>query len=696
MYQCVSYPAAEPYPPSSQSLAYFSPTTNHYISPTYFSPPPPPSHLHVGSSPPRPNNAAPQRKRPKYTRSKTGCLTCRAKKIKCDETKPSCMRCTHGQRECTWPEGVPSRKKPAPKKQHSADNHPSTAGSPGISEASTPPTRHPSPPNKPEHQTLDLNLPPLVSRRHSEPYLSLHSSGDHGTHRRQSAVDVDDGHSVPQYPHNPGPHSHVLPMIPEMSPSYPQPQRFNHSYSHHMHTQPTPVQSLDTTPGPSRIPGNNSARRHDHNSHAPNPWNNPHPNILNPVDPIEPYFPTIQERNLIRHYCDASLSIIMAVPSENPVVAANVPLVFNRAPGSDPSTEALRMALLGVAAVHQSFLLGRSGVTPGGATEMMQLANLYRMKARQLLASACTTIEGTQSDASLGASLTIALIDIFTGGHHWMRNLDLAKTLVNTRGGPAVMLARNGTVSKPGCVTGASRARLMLEILAIYEIFGCLATGQPPVLLAPETSSWWHDQSNASSFVENVFGISRALVPLLARVTSLASRSLENKSQIVELGEDGLEALENDQADECSVLYGLIESWSDPSNDLPLRVHTGNNIYLSVMKIILLRDVLHQSPADPMVQECADSVLTLCLECASSKMTVDLNWPVIIAGSQTYGSERAKVLELFETFRHIAGCYEVDTSEQIVLQVWGRLDQDHPGADWRSVMRDFNLNVLVL
>ncbi|KEP49151.1 putative glycoside hydrolase family 43 protein [Rhizoctonia solani 123E] len=46
------------------------------------------------------------RKRPKYTRSKTGCLTCRTKKIKCDETKPMCTKCVHGQRECTWPKDV--------------------------------------------------------------------------------------------------------------------------------------------------------------------------------------------------------------------------------------------------------------------------------------------------------------------------------------------------------------------------------------------------------------------------------------------------------------------------------------------------------------------------------------------------------------------------------------------------------------
>ncbi|KAK0485768.1 hypothetical protein IW261DRAFT_1415692 [Armillaria novae-zelandiae] len=73
-------------------------------------PPPPTAQYYPPHSPPL-TDAQAQRKRPKYTRSKTGCMTCRVKKIKCDETKPNCMRCTHGQRDCTWPDGVPPRKK---------------------------------------------------------------------------------------------------------------------------------------------------------------------------------------------------------------------------------------------------------------------------------------------------------------------------------------------------------------------------------------------------------------------------------------------------------------------------------------------------------------------------------------------------------------------------------------------------------
>ncbi|KAF9010502.1 hypothetical protein BDQ17DRAFT_1420865 [Cyathus striatus] len=172
------------------------PPTTSPISPSH-------GHVHVVSPPPRQEST--QRKRPKYTRSKTGCMTCRVKKIKCDETKPNCMRCTHGQRDCTWPEGVPARKKPAARKD-TADGRPSTAGS---SEASTPPTREPTPPRR---LASELNLvPPPQSRRSNEPYLQLHPvPSDPDPSRRQ----LD---RLPPYPH----HNPVLmsyPLYPSPSP----------------------------------------------------------------------------------------------------------------------------------------------------------------------------------------------------------------------------------------------------------------------------------------------------------------------------------------------------------------------------------------------------------------------------------------------------------------------------------------------
>lgn len=109
----------------------------------------------------------------------------------------------------------------------------------------------------------------------------------------------------------------------------------------------------------------------------------------------------------------------MAVPlaTENPIVAANLPLVLSRPGGSDHSTEALRMALLGVAAIHQSYLLTRNGASPNRASEMAQLAQGYKMNSRTQLMKACSTAVGVHSDASLAASIAIALMDVSCRAH---------------------------------------------------------------------------------------------------------------------------------------------------------------------------------------------------------------------------------------------------------------------------------------
>ncbi len=44
-----------------------------------------------------------QQLRPRKTRTKTGCLTCRSRRKKCDERRPTCFNCTRWQGHCTWP-----------------------------------------------------------------------------------------------------------------------------------------------------------------------------------------------------------------------------------------------------------------------------------------------------------------------------------------------------------------------------------------------------------------------------------------------------------------------------------------------------------------------------------------------------------------------------------------------------------------
>jgi hypothetical protein len=437
-------------------------------------------------------------------------------------------------------------------------------------------------------------------------------------------------------------------------------------------------------------------------------------------DPIEPFFKTVAERNLIRHYCNSATSLIMAVPScpsLNPVLATTLPLVLSLPPNVSPDVEALRLSLLGVSAVHQAFLHSRSAssyplsvpISLQKADEMMRLAQTLRQSANRYLNQSCQTLSGTRSDAALGASITIALIDIFAGGHGYAPNLTLAKALVGLRGGPALITASNAPsrASFGGGVT-VSAARLLLEILAVYDVFASLTSGEPPSLLGRGKSEWWFDgdkQSYHKYSIEQLYGMSRGMIDMVAKVSGLLSRA----RPIAPILPTSLET--NDSADimtEARALYMELENFTNPCREhgcvIPEaagqpchpRVDNGNESHRMALQVILLRDVFQVSRADPRVQNSSKEVVSLCLQSAKALgMGVDLTWPVIIAGCQLEGADRAPVLETFDTFRRQC-CFEIDTAEQICVEVWRRIDSGLPRSDWRSVVQDLDLKVLLL
>ncbi|KAI5783894.1 hypothetical protein DFH27DRAFT_615740 [Peziza echinospora] len=53
----------------------------------------------------------------KHRRTRSGCFTCRGRRVKCDETRPTCERCQKGGRECAYPEVMPPTKSSASRKR---------------------------------------------------------------------------------------------------------------------------------------------------------------------------------------------------------------------------------------------------------------------------------------------------------------------------------------------------------------------------------------------------------------------------------------------------------------------------------------------------------------------------------------------------------------------------------------------------
>lgn len=112
-------------------------------------------------------------------------------------------------------------------------------------------------------------------------------------------------------------------------------------------------------------------------------------------------------------------------------------MAMSQPAGKSPLVDALRQAVLGIAATHQAFLYTRSG--PRDSTLLIeqkrQLSQTLRRNANHLLSTACADEVMAASEITLVTVSSIALIDIFSGGSggHWVQNIHLGKSLVSSR-----------------------------------------------------------------------------------------------------------------------------------------------------------------------------------------------------------------------------------------------------------------------
>lgn len=74
--------------------------------------------------------------RPNYPRSKTGCLSCRLRKKKCDEAKPRCQACCRNRLDCEWPGQLSSDSIPGSASQQTSATQDETLASAPVSIAS--------------------------------------------------------------------------------------------------------------------------------------------------------------------------------------------------------------------------------------------------------------------------------------------------------------------------------------------------------------------------------------------------------------------------------------------------------------------------------------------------------------------------------------------------------------------------------
>ncbi|OAT02350.1 C6 finger domain-containing protein, variant [Blastomyces dermatitidis ER-3] len=106
-----------PHTNSSSSLWYHPHHLHHLHQPQLLHPQVHRSHS-LSQMPSLPND---QRK---HKRTRSGCFTCRSRRVKCDETRPTCDRCSKGKRECVYPPPPARRTTGSRANPGTAEKHP--------------------------------------------------------------------------------------------------------------------------------------------------------------------------------------------------------------------------------------------------------------------------------------------------------------------------------------------------------------------------------------------------------------------------------------------------------------------------------------------------------------------------------------------------------------------------------------------
>ncbi|KAL7410330.1 fungal-specific transcription factor domain-containing protein [Mrakia frigida] len=624
-------------------------------------------------------------KRPKYIRTKSGCLCCRKKRVKCDEEHPSCKRCRNAGRDCVWPAEVAG-----------GGEERGTSGSDGGSSVGD---------ESPEKPTVSLP----VGRGSSRSVRGV----ERGAAKAPST--------------RPKINSDNATLSPAVSSS-------QSSYSGNHLSVTSTRSSVSTSPGASASPSfdfNMQFPSLDHEV-AISPvstFNNVAPDmdaaagfggvalgpgsLLNPMA-LLPWFPTAEERGLILHFCQNSSALLMAIPAPlNPVLSVLLPLALSAPRGFSAPTDALRLSLLCVSATHQAYLLARAQAPPLILSKSLDLAIGLRADARVLIKSVGINggAQGDAADALLAASVMMGVVDVMLGGHSYTQNFELAKALVDARGGPSAIIAEGAVVYLADGVS-VSRTRLMLEILAVHEVLSSLVSEKGATLISEGT--WWQAENQLSYHsvsVENHFGVTRPVIALLAEATALVTRASLASCVVTERSEDEmssllfLEAFGDNHA--CGSEPDVVGIRRDANELLEKvdaliggqtlgdgRLRDGNNAYLNAIKILVLRNVFKCARSDTRVQKSALNVLEACSASVAAYRPLHLTWPLIIASSQVDAPARPWVLTVLEGLRTQC-CFNVDSGERIIGEVWNRLDQGLEWTDWRSVAEDLDMKILL-
>nr|XP_019043387.1 hypothetical protein I302_07964 [Kwoniella bestiolae CBS 10118]OCF22317.1 hypothetical protein I302_07964 [Kwoniella bestiolae CBS 10118] len=611
----------------STSSPYSPPVPSHHSHP---------AHLHsqilhsqidqqnIDTSQPQ-NQGQPQR-------SRDGCLTCRARKVKCNEVRPVCDKCRIKSRECLWPSGDESERR-RNKKRRSTN-------------------------------TPDGTVPPSSKKPNGK--------------SRLSSIEL-------------------KPILPSPSPLRSAPRSKT--------TLPIrPIQGIVHVP-PNFLPPD--ALRNKNGTRADGMHNGDLVDWLVPdkaraglmMDPsfLEPYFPTVDERLVIRHYLSRTVHIIIAFESNhrpwNPWITVHAPLAFKHLPGTNPAADALRSAILAVGGVHLTYT-----TNPNDQAAAWRITKSAKVKVLNLIRQTLEDKDGKpkvleKENIELVLAALLSCTIASATDDSWHHLLSSVLSLIDQLGG-----AQNILQDAPR--DRLSPYRFFMEQLAIRDVFGCMTTELAPSILQDAFTPWFFEAESWSrsdfewESVERMFGISRGMVDMISRACNLIASVRSLNRHLPELALPTLDPSLVGLHKASSELMSELKIWDEAENFTPLHPRTqyGNHSYKHAIRIRMLRKVYNIPSEDQRVVSSSQAIIELAGEMLAlyGKITW-LTWPILIAGFEIPPSHpsRRTALEMLGAFGPHA-CFDNRAAARMLSDYWMWHDMDGDHATSWEVARTLN------
>ncbi|KAM4065680.1 fungal specific transcription factor [Hirsutella rhossiliensis] len=578
-------------------------------------------------------------------RVQTGCLMCKRRKKKCDETKPRCGDCRRLCLDCEWP---PER--------HSRARAASAVGAPDVmAHAALGAVVAGFMPAKPEVAMMEIPIrstPSPVSTPASARHSSPGSFADHVSHHSltfgHQTLDHQPMAAIPMPPT-------TTTMAGEMALELMSPD----SLSWDMASSPqgwieaitpvsndSPAASVDSTPVSS---------------------------LSLYVPQLLPQLHAPQDKALLNHYSTIVSAILSRrCSSSNPYNHYLLPL----AQGND----LVLHCILALSANHWRKLqpsLGDRGL-------------YHKSKATQALARLLPHVDKTSADLALVSSLLLCMTELFDGtSEGWKLHLKGAKRLLMT------LKKQQGDM-----MTG--HYKFLLRLARFLDSAATTSTCRPPLIGEEEAEAAALDRMTSSPDEEDsaVYGIPKELFHLVDRVNTLADlRSTRVDPASEAAFREHAQEIE-ERINNWSFEYGGMSraAWTfSPAND---DVLYATMAFENAIRLRLHQIVEGYELTDPKVGQFVEGIVDAVQKIRyGSPLESCLVFPLVMAGGACWKLEhRVVIQDRLLIMERTCGFGYIYNARDLVERVWSRRDQSDGTGDivnWARI-RYYEMNGLVL